>query len=368
MCSALRQLCWDYGVAFEQLPEVVITAYVQDKLDPETGKPNIASTRVLEACGFEERGRVQYDELAETRDHLYVLNWSLLREKLLARLGETETGNERIPVQERSAEIKHVCEIYAEGCLAISLDAQQLEWDLTTPKTSWLVVTREPVADFNWGYVETSPTSSDDLETIAHILKQPPYNSFPSLICVNPEDPELAQIAKRNGLESAGTMPIMRYDVDPRLQPEVLKLARVETVRPGHKDWEKVLEDAISLQQAGFDFPLETINRTLGSKVAQNPNVNIFVGYDMAGKAVTTTMVLEHEDCFAVWNMATDLNEGRKGYGKEVLEYAMREIATDKKNTVYLLATEAGTPLYEKIGFKTLGEVGMYILNEGKAE
>lgn len=88
MSSALRQLCWDYSVAFEQLPEVVITAYVQDKLDPETDKPNIASTRVLESCGFEERGRVKYDELAETRDHLYVLNWSLLREKVHARLGE----------------------------------------------------------------------------------------------------------------------------------------------------------------------------------------------------------------------------------------------------------------------------------------
>lgn len=91
MSSALRQLCYDYGSAFNQFdhPEfdVFITAYVQDKVDSATGRPNIPSMRVLQTCGFEERGKVQYDELAETPDHLFVLNWSKLEENIKTRVG-----------------------------------------------------------------------------------------------------------------------------------------------------------------------------------------------------------------------------------------------------------------------------------------
>jgi len=94
MSSALRQLCYRYGKAFNQLDgtntNVLITAYVQDKTDPDTGEQNIASMRVLSSCGFEERGGVQYDDLAETKDHLFVLNWGRLQERVKSMLGDSQ--------------------------------------------------------------------------------------------------------------------------------------------------------------------------------------------------------------------------------------------------------------------------------------
>ncbi len=103
MSSALRKLCYSYGEAFKQfdepIQEVIITAYVQDKLDPKTGEQNVGSMRVLQSCGFEERGGIQYDELAETPDHLFVLNWDLLVEKIRSRLGNLEDYSRDIILQ-----------------------------------------------------------------------------------------------------------------------------------------------------------------------------------------------------------------------------------------------------------------------------
>lgn len=65
-------------------------ALVQDKTDSDTGEQNIASMRVLSSCGFEERGRVQYDDTAKTKDRLFVLDWDRLRERIESRLGDSQ--------------------------------------------------------------------------------------------------------------------------------------------------------------------------------------------------------------------------------------------------------------------------------------
>ena len=67
-------------------PNLSIVAYV---IDDERGT-NEDSIPVLEAAGFEEKGKVRYDEDASQPDRVFVLNWEKLDEKLKSKvkLGE----------------------------------------------------------------------------------------------------------------------------------------------------------------------------------------------------------------------------------------------------------------------------------------
>jgi GNAT superfamily N-acetyltransferase len=59
--------------------------------------------------------------------------------------------------------------------------------------------------------------------------------------------------------------------------------------------------------------------------------------------------------------MGTAAEHQRQGAGRAVLEYAIRYHTERGATTFYLLATAAGKPLYERVGFRTYSEGAVWV-------
>jgi len=65
-----------------------------------------------------------------------------------------------------------------------------------------------------------------------------------------------------------------------------------------------------------------------------------------------------------IWTMSTPPNKQRQGAGRAVLLAAMQDHAKRGAETFYLIATEAGKPLYDNMGFKTVDEPSIWLVGE----
>ena len=65
-----------------------------------------------------------------------------------------------------------------------------------------------------------------------------------------------------------------------------------------------------------------------------------------------------------VWTMSTPPEKQRHGAGRAVLLAAMQEELNRGVDTFYLIATAAGKPLYDKLGFETVEELSIWLAGE----
>jgi GNAT superfamily N-acetyltransferase len=59
--------------------------------------------------------------------------------------------------------------------------------------------------------------------------------------------------------------------------------------------------------------------------------------------------------------MATAPARQRQGAGRALLEAVLRRHRADGNSRFYLIATPAGRPLYEALGFQTVDDLTLYI-------
>lgn len=62
-----------------------------------------------------------------------------------------------------------------------------------------------------------------------------------------------------------------------------------------------------------------------------------------------------------IWAMGTPPSHQRHGYGARLLRDVMRRETATGAEAFFLVATEAGEPLYRKLGFETLDAVGIWV-------
>ena len=88
IAKGVRQACLKLAaeakIAEKSARGLIITGYV----DPA----NMASIKVLEACGFEKRGQLTYKEGAEVLDDVYILNGEKLKAKVDGSAGKLRWG------------------------------------------------------------------------------------------------------------------------------------------------------------------------------------------------------------------------------------------------------------------------------------
>ncbi len=65
-----------------------------------------------------------------------------------------------------------------------------------------------------------------------------------------------------------------------------------------------------------------------------------------------------------IWTMSTPPEKQRQGAGQAVLRAAMQDHAKRGAETFYLIATAAGKPLYDKLGFSTVDELSIWLVGE----
>ena len=113
------------------------------------------------------------------------------------------------------------------------------------------------------------------------------------------------------------------------------------------------LQDLAQLNCVAYDLPVETSRCIVDEPTFWREDVYGFVAYE-ANKPVSTTTAIIHEDCLYLLLVATAPEARRKGYGEAVLRHALHtaHAAIGIRRTV-LHATEAGYPLYLRVGYNS---------------
>ncbi len=153
-----------------------------------------------------------------------------------------------------------------------------------------------------------------------------------------------------DGWVHAGSYPFMRTDApfnDGHIDPRVR--------RAGPDDGEAI--NLLIAQAFGLD---SEVSRELIQAVADQRTAMTAWILEDNGVALSTVMTARSGDVVSVWCMATTPAAYRKGYGKALLSTVLT-LAEREGATIGLLgATEAGFPLYEALGWRTVEDWAVY--------
>jgi GNAT superfamily N-acetyltransferase len=162
--------------------------------------------------------------------------------------------------------------------------------------------------------------------------------------------PDLAQ----HGLVHWGEPPIMvrqLWEAPIRNDPPELTIVEAVNERDVH-DWNQVLIDGYplpELREAGIDVVYD--GRILGSWL------RLFVGY-VDGEPVSCSAAIADESVTGIFAVATVPSRRGRGYGAALVEAAAN---SEPSLPAMLAASDLGFPVYERIGFKTVGRFTLWI-------
>ena len=224
--------------------------------------------------------------------------------------------------------------------------------------TGWLLFTGEPVADFNWVLVDDGPDPEGQLRGFGEVLEA---RGLPALVLLTEAVAErLGPTAAAHGLRPAAGEPLMVHRPAPGDPAADLPSAaagryRVEAVADA-----AALGAAHRLAAEAFGLPPAVFGRVLPPAALGTPGLAVFLARegDEPASTVTTAQV---GSTVGVWTMATPPSRQRQGAGRAVLAHALAHHRARGASLFYLLATAAGRPLYERVGFRTLAEPAAWV-------
>jgi GNAT superfamily N-acetyltransferase len=156
-------------------------------------------------------------------------------------------------------------------------------------------------------------------------------------------------------LESAGH----KLDATPRGM--VLELADLPDPDPGDLEWSAAgsLAEMKRINDAAYGDPPGTFERGIG-----NPPPHTWRIYEarFEGRAASVLATTEvHGDC-AIWWVATVPEARGRGLAARLLHVALGEARERGVETSTLQATKLGRPVYERLGYRDIGELQMWEL------
>jgi GNAT superfamily N-acetyltransferase len=150
-----------------------------------------------------------------------------------------------------------------------------------------------------------------------------------------------------------------KLDATPRAM--VLDLADLAEPDPGGLDWsaDGSLTDLKRINDAAYGDPPGTFERGIG-----NPPAETWRIYEarLEGRPASVLAVTDSEGDCAIWWVAT-LPEARgRGLAGRLLHVALAEARERGVRTSTLQATRMGRPVYERLGYRDIGELQMWEL------
>src|SRR4051795_3556881 len=121
------------------------------------------------------------------------------------------------------------------------------------------------------------------------------------------------------------------------------------------------MHDHRMLLAAGFGMPSEILDRVMVDGLLDDPNTGIVVGR-VDGVPVTTAMLAMSGETAGVYNVATLPDRRGNGYGEAATWGVIAEGARRGCTHSILQSSDAGHPVYERMGFV---DVGRYVQLEG---
>jgi ribosomal protein S18 acetylase RimI-like enzyme len=170
---------------------------------------------------------------------------------------------------------------------------------------------------------------------------------------------DLPEIATRAGLAFGLYQHAMAGDILPLPDPShsALRFVRVRT--------DEQLQAYADLNSLGYGFDLEMGRAGLrGSTLWKSDRMHAWLALE-AGKPVACAATIEDQRNLFLALVATAPASQRKGYGEAVVRKALHEggKATGLKRAT-LHATDAGFPVYQRVGYRKVGTIHSYSLAE----
>ena len=85
-----------------------------------------------------------------------------------------------------------------------------------------------------------------------------------------------------------------------------------------------------------------------------------FYGVEADGELLSGLVTFDHEDDCSVWLVATRSAARGRGYAGALMAHAMADARERGRTTSTLQATDLGRPVYERLGYRSLGEIQMW--------
>lgn len=214
-----------------------------------------------------------------------------------------------------------------------------------------LILSGEPVADFNIAIIDRGSQSEDWLRQLGQVIHE--WN-LPILVFLTAEvSDQLAPVVHDLDLKHAGQIPLMTYDPsDTPIETTDYQIERVEN--------EEELQDVSRILASAFELPLGSCNRVLGERLLEGLGLDIFLAREKSN-VVSTLQSTRAGDIVGIWSMGTMPEHQRKGAGRALIDYVLAFHHARGAKLFYLLATEVGKPLYERIGFHTTTEAAVWV-------
>lgn len=220
---------------------------------------------------------------------------------------------------------------------------------------AFIGLTGGPSADFNMAMFGEDP---DDLAVFDDFVSRVNTTGLSALAMVSgAAGPRFGPAAKAKGLVEAGTAPLMVRSG--RLSEH--RASEFLTRRATEAHEMSIFRD---LASSAFAMDPAWVDRTFAAaSLLDAPALGFYIASrgDVPMSAVCTSGA---GSTVGIWTMSTPPEKQRQGAGRAVLVAAMQDHLRRGAQTFYLIATPAGKPLYDSLGFKTVDELSIWLVGE----
>lgn len=237
---------------------------------------------------------------------------------------------------------------YGEATAIQLRDAPDREVRLSA--AGWLALSGEPQGWFSFAYVGEGDRAASLVDEYAAAIRA--RGGRATIFLPRPTPAAVADAARAAGWHPLGTSPLMVCS--PGAQSNDDGDFAIERVATGRQ-----LAELQRLIAAGFGVPLGSAALIFTARQLEGPGLDIFVA--RRGELGVSTATLARSGPVAgIFGVATPPEHRGQGAARAVLRHAVAHAGRHGVRTCYLAASEAGRPLYERLGFRTVAEVAAW--------
>jgi GNAT superfamily N-acetyltransferase len=161
----------------------------------------------------------------------------------------------------------------------------------------------------------------------------------------------LSAEASALGFAPAGTWRLMVLDPDTVVPATSIAGLTIVSGLEAQAEMIRFLNaDGVSTEQA---------ERHFGPEFIEAPGLDLFIARN-EGQPIATVTTTRGGSTVGIWAMITLDAYQRQGIGYALLAHAINHYRAGGARLFYLISTEAGARLYQKMGFQTLDEVAVW--------
>lgn len=237
------------------------------------------------------------------------------------------------------------------GALSL-LSSVQSDGVVLAGSGSRVVVTGIPSVDLNGVFVLVPDPDAGEVARLASIAHGHITGPLPwSILVPGESSPAIRAVAVSHGLTAAARQPIYARRLDP--VPPAVALPSGTLIR-------RVSADQADHFVAGlavcWGVTEQSFRRLASSDLLVSLRVNAWVT-EQNGEVTATALGIAVDEWVAVMAVATRPDQRRRGLGGAVTAAVLRDSARRGTRWAALMPTEAGAPLYRRIGFTEVGAV-----------